>query len=345
MATYAIGDIQGCYTSLRRLLDQLDLDPAKDRLWFVGDLVNRGPDSLAVLRFVKGLGNQAIVVLGNHDLHLLARAEGHERNAKKDNLDDILNAPDRDELLHWLRHRSLAHYDARKGFLMVHAGVPPQWDLAQTLAYARELETALREPGYQRLLTAMYGDQPSLWSDSLVGMDRLRFITNGLTRMRYCNADGRLNLTAKGSPGSQPQAICPGFRPPTGRRRQCASSLVIGPPWAGSPRTMSGAWTRVPLGWGHDGAAAAPENALRANPTGLPGVPQAKAIHFVLSRRPGSALQTHEGQVKGVALIAPMRVPGDSRRSQGPRRKPGIPRHLGLDESQLHARPAGKKAA
>ena len=226
MATYAIGDIQGCYASLRRLLDQLDLDPAKDRLWFVGDLVNRGPDSLAVLRFVKGLGNQAVVVLGNHDLHLLARAEGYQRNAKKDNLDDILNAPDRDELLHWLRHRPLAHYDARKGFLMVHAGVPPQWDLAQTLACARELETALREPGYQRLLTAMYGDQPSLWSDSLVGMDRLRFITNCLTRMRYCNADGRLNLTAKGSPGSQPPGYLPWFQAPN--RATQAVRIVFG---------------------------------------------------------------------------------------------------------------------
>jgi bis(5'-nucleosyl)-tetraphosphatase (symmetrical) len=214
MATYAIGDIQGCYDALRRLLDRIDPDPAKDKLWFVGDLVNRGPDSLAVLRFVKGLGNQAIVVLGNHDLHLLARAEGHNRNAKKDNLDDILKAPDRDVLLHWLRHRPLAHYDPKKEFLMIHAGVPPQWDLAQTLACARELETALREHGYQGFLTAMYGDQPSLWSDGLVGMDRLRFITNCLTRMRYCDAAGRLNLTAKGPVGSQPAGYLPWFQVP-----------------------------------------------------------------------------------------------------------------------------------
>lgn len=214
MATYAIGDIQGCYTSLRRLLDQIDPDPAKDKLWFVGDLVNRGPDSLAVLRFVKGLGQQALVVLGNHDLHLLARAEGHHRNAKKDNLDDILTAPDRDELLYWLRHRPLAHYNAARNVLMVHAGVPPQWDLAQTLACARELETALREPGYPRFLAAMYGDQPSLWSQGLVGMDRLRFITNCLTRMRYCTTDGRLDLTAKGPPGSQPAGYLPWFEVP-----------------------------------------------------------------------------------------------------------------------------------
>jgi bis(5'-nucleosyl)-tetraphosphatase (symmetrical) len=214
MATYAIGDIQGCYTSFRRLLDQINLDPAKDKLWFVGDLVNRGPDSLAVLRFVRDLGQQAVVVLGNHDLHLLARAEGHDRNAKKDNLDDVLTAPDRDELLHWLRHRPLAHYSATKDVLMVHAGVPPQWDLAQTLACARELETALRKPGYQRFLTAMYGDHPPLWSQDLIGMDRLRFITNCLTRMRYCTADGRLDLTAKGPPGSQPAGYLPWFQAP-----------------------------------------------------------------------------------------------------------------------------------
>jgi bis(5'-nucleosyl)-tetraphosphatase (symmetrical) len=212
MATYAIGDIQGCYTSLRRLLSQIPIDPAKDKLWFVGDLVNRGPDSLAVLRFVKGLGNQAVVVLGNHDLHLLARAEGHNRNARKDNLDSILTAPDRDELLDWLRHRPLAHYDAKKDVLMVHAGVPPQWDLAQTLACARELEASLRGPGYQGFLGAMYGDEPSLWSQDLTGINRLRFITNCLTRMRFCNADGRLDLIAKGPLGSQSQGYLPWFQ-------------------------------------------------------------------------------------------------------------------------------------
>ncbi len=214
MATYVIGDLQGCYEPLRRLLDRIDFDPAKDRLWFVGDLVNRGPDSLACLRFVKSLGQGALVVLGNHDLHLLARAEGETRNTRKDNLDDILTAPDRDELLAWLRGRPLMHHDPDKGFSMVHAGLPPQWDLAQALACAGELEAVLRGPDYRDFLAGMYGDEPSLWSPELSGMERLRFITNCLTRMRYCDPQGRLDLTAKGHPGTQPPQALPWFRIP-----------------------------------------------------------------------------------------------------------------------------------
>jgi bis(5'-nucleosyl)-tetraphosphatase (symmetrical) len=226
MATYAIGDVQGCYDALRDLLDRIGFDPRNDTLWFVGDLVNRGPDSLAVLRFLKSLGDRTVVVLGNHDLHLLARAEGQTRNARKDNLDDILTAPDRDEVLTWLRHRPLMHHDADRRFTMVHAGLPPQWDLALALACARELETVLRGPDYRGFLAAMYGDEPKIWSADLAGTDRLRFITNCLTRMRYCDPSGRLDLSAKGHPGTQPAGTLPWFRIPWRATR--AERIVFG---------------------------------------------------------------------------------------------------------------------
>jgi len=214
VATYAVGDVQGCYDPLRRLLESIRFDPADDRLWFVGDLVNRGPDSLAVLRFVKSLGDRAVVVLGNHDLHLLARAEGHTRHAKKDNLDDVLSASDRNDLLDWLRHRPLVHHDPDRRFTMVHAGFPPQWDLALALDCARELESVLRGPDYRGFLDAMYGDEPAVWSPDLSGMERLRFITNCLTRMRFCDPLGRLDLSSKGHPGTQPEGTMPWFRVP-----------------------------------------------------------------------------------------------------------------------------------
>jgi bis(5'-nucleosyl)-tetraphosphatase (symmetrical) len=250
VATYAIGDVQGCYDALHRLLDRIAYDPGKDKLWFVGDLVNRGPDSLAVLRFVRTLGDRTAVVLGNHDLHLLARAEGQMRNAKKDKLDDILTAPDRDDLLTWLRHRPLIHHDADKGFTMVHAGFPPQWDLPVAMACAREVEQILRGPRYRDYLAAMYGDEPSIWSANLTGMERLRFITNCLTRMRYCDPWGRLDLSSKGHPATQPAAAPPWFRIPWRAPGQNASSLGIGLPSSGSPKTMSGAWTPAASGVG-----------------------------------------------------------------------------------------------
>lgn len=214
MATYAIGDIQGCYTELRRLLDRLAFDPAGDRLWLVGDLVNRGPESLEVLRYVKSLGDRAVTVLGNHDLHLLALAEGNTKHAKDSNLDAILTAPDRDELLDWLRHRPLLHHDAKKGFAMVHAGLAPQWDLPRALAHARELEEALRGPAYRDFLHGMYGNEPARWSEDLTGMDRLRFITNCLTRMRYCDAEGNLALKEKGPVPGRTHALLPWFAVP-----------------------------------------------------------------------------------------------------------------------------------
>jgi bis(5'-nucleosyl)-tetraphosphatase (symmetrical) len=227
VAVYAIGDIQGCYDPLRRLLDALDYEPARDRLWLTGDLVNRGPQSLEVLRFVAAL-DQVVCVLGNHDLHLLALALGAEaaRQRSRDTLDAVLAAPDREELLAWLRTCPLAHHDAVLGWLLVHAGVAPQWDLAQTLACAREVEATLRGDAAGAFLGGMYGDEPARWREELRGIERARFITNCLTRMRYCDASGRLDLQAKGPPGTQPAGLLPWFRAP--QRRTEGVSIVFG---------------------------------------------------------------------------------------------------------------------
>ena len=211
MATFAIGDIQGCYDDLMRLLERLDFDPAEDSLWFVGDLVNRGPDSLNVLRFVKGLGDRAVCVLGNHDLHLLAVAAGTASMRKNDTLDAVLAAPERDEHLDWLRRRPMLHHDAVLGYTLVHAGLPPQWDLGQAQACAQELETVLRGPAYADFFRTMYGDQPRRWRDDLSGAERLRFIVNCFTRLRYCSTEGDLDLKSKGAPGTQPEGSRPWF--------------------------------------------------------------------------------------------------------------------------------------
>jgi len=226
MATYAIGDIQGCYDEFRRLLDQIEFDPVNDRLWCAGDLVNRGPDSLSVLRWVKALGEHAVVVLGNHDLHLLAVAAGVDRHHKKDTLDEILTAPDRDELLDWLRHRPVMHVDEKKDFAVLHAGLAPQWDLEQAVACAGELEAALRDPGNEEFLNAMYGNEPARWSEDLTGIERLRFITNCFTRLRYCDADGTLHLHEKALPGTQPEGVLPWFQVPG--RRTADDRIIIG---------------------------------------------------------------------------------------------------------------------
>lgn len=217
MPTYAIGDIQGCSLELRRLLDRLAFDPCVDRIWFVGDLVNRGPDSLGVLRLVQELGEAALVVLGNHDLHLLALAAGNTKHAKRSNLDDVLRAPDRDERLHWLRHRPLLHHDPDKGVTLIHAGLPPQWDLTEARACAREVETALRGDAYRDFLRDLYGNRPDRWSPDLTGSDRLRFIVNCLTRLRFCTPDGALALKEKGDLGSAAPGLLPWFRV-TGRK-------------------------------------------------------------------------------------------------------------------------------
>ena len=218
MAVYAIGDVQGCYDELLQLLERLAFDPMEDRLWFCGDLVNRGPRSLDVLRFVHDLGKCAITVLGNHDLHLLALAAGNDRKRENGALDAVLAAPDRDELLHWLRHRPLMHFDADLGYCLIHAGLPPQWDRELALACASEVEQVLQDDEAQaEFFARMYGNRPAAWSEGLGGMDRLRFITNCFTRLRYCDLDGNLGLKEKGAPGSQGVGFLPWFKIP-GRR-------------------------------------------------------------------------------------------------------------------------------
>lgn len=211
MATYAIGDIQGCYDDLMALLDKIGFDSGNDKLWFAGDLVNRGPKSLEVLRFVKSLKDQAVTVLGNHDLHLLALSQGNRSHYKHGTLDEILKAPDRDELIHWLRHRPLMHHNEKRGYSLIHAGLPPQWDIKTALACAGELEKTLRGPGFHDFCQKMYGNHPDQWQNNLKGIERLRFITNAFTRLRYCTKDGRLSLRDKGSPGSQSKGALPWF--------------------------------------------------------------------------------------------------------------------------------------
>src|SRR4030065_986412 len=223
MPTYAIGDLQGCQTSLLRLLDELKFDSAADRLWLGGVLVNRGPDSLAVLRFVKSLGNAAISVLGNHDLHLLALAEGFGRVHKGDTLDDILNAPDRDELLAWLRQQKLAW---REGdWLMVHAGVLPGWTLDDTMQRAAEAEVALQGAQYRDFFEQMYGNAPVAWNDGLQGIERLRVIANAFTRLRYCSLEGEMEFHHKGAPGPEPAGWLPGVEG-TGGESGAAPSVI-----------------------------------------------------------------------------------------------------------------------
>lgn len=221
MAIYAIGDVQGCYDELMRLLEQINFDPAKDKLWFAGDLVNRGPHSLEVLRFVKGLGKKAITVLGNHDLHLLAISEGNIKHKSKDHtLDSILQAKDRDELLHWLRHQPLMHHSSKYGFSMIHAGLPPQWDIPSALGHARELEKVLQGDGFHYFCINMYGNEPSAWSDKLKGIERLRFITNCFTRMRFCYPTGNLALKEKGKPDMRGSKLKPWFSLPNRASRK-----------------------------------------------------------------------------------------------------------------------------
>mgnify|MGYP001828741848 FL=1 len=214
MATYAIGDIQGCYDELQRLLQQLDFSETRDQLWFVGDLVNRGPNSLEVLRLVKSLGDAAVTVLGNHDLHLLALAHGNPKHKHSSNLNDILGAPDRDELIHWLRHRPLLHRDKKLAFSMIHAGLPPQWSMKTARACAREVETVLRGDQHREYFLHMYGNEPKIWDPELQGMARWRFITNCFTRLRFCSPDGSLQLQRKGAPDQDSQKHVPWFAHP-----------------------------------------------------------------------------------------------------------------------------------
>jgi bis(5'-nucleosyl)-tetraphosphatase (symmetrical) len=212
MAVYAIGDLQGCYDPFRELLDEIAFDPDNDTLWLTGDLVNRGPKSLKTLRFVKSLGNAAITVLGNHDLHLLALAAGQVRGGRRfETLTKVLRADDSDELLHWLRTRPLAHRDKSLKSLLVHAGTHPAWTAKKTLARAAEVEAELRGDDYRTLLGKMYGNTPTRWSGSLGGYKRLRFIINCLTRVRMLTAKQHLNLTYSGSPWRARKDLVPWY--------------------------------------------------------------------------------------------------------------------------------------
>lgn len=210
MATYAVGDLQGCLDPLKCLLERVSFDPAVDRLWLVGDLVNRGPQSLETLRFLYGIRDSLVCVLGNHDLHLLAAWHNIERLKKSDTLREVLESPQAPELLDWLRRQKLLHFDEARGTVLVHAGIPPQWTLAKALGCAAEVEEVLRDDNRIKLyLDGMYGNEPVKWSKDLSGVTRLRVITNYFTRMRFCTAEGKLDLKGKEGADTAP----PGYKP------------------------------------------------------------------------------------------------------------------------------------
>lgn len=234
MAVYAIGDLQGCYDPFRRLLDEINFDPSKDKLWLVGDLVNRGPKSLKTLRFVRSIGKSAKTVLGNHDLHLLALHAGVVRFGNRFSaLEKLLGASDADELCDWLRHRPLAHYDNQLDTLLVHAGTHPDWSAKKTLARAAEVETALQSDDYRNVLGKMYGNTPNRWTGKLTGYKRLRFIINCLTRMRMVTSDDHLDLKFSGSPWRARKGLRPWF-------------AVDDPAWQGT-RIVFGHWSALGL--------------------------------------------------------------------------------------------------
>lgn len=214
---YLIGDLQGCCDAFERLLAEVGFSPSRDTLHVLGDLVNRGPASLRTLRRLRDLGDAATCLLGNHDLHLLAAAQGVRALQRNDTLAEILQDPERDAWLHWLRQRRMAHQ--AHGWLLVHAGVVPQWDAPQTLALAAEVEALLRGPELPAFLQQMYGNQPARWSADLQGASRWRFIINVLTRIRFCSADGTLDLQTKDGADAAPPGFTPWFEAP-GRRTQ-----------------------------------------------------------------------------------------------------------------------------
>jgi len=224
MSIYAIGDIQGCHDDLLRLLKKINFDKKTDQLWFVGDLVNRGPKSLETLRFIKSLGNSAISVLGNHDLHLLAVAYKSSPLRAKDTIKPILEAKDKKELLDWLRHRPLFHYN--DDFCMLHAGLPPQWDFATTKKMAAKVEAELRSDHYLKFFKNMYGNEPNVWSEKLKGAEQLRFAVNCFTRMRFCDEKGRLDFQYSGELGSQPKHLKPWFDLP--HRKNSHLKIIFG---------------------------------------------------------------------------------------------------------------------
>ncbi|GHT91332.1 bis(5'-nucleosyl)-tetraphosphatase, symmetrical [Betaproteobacteria bacterium] len=235
MSTYVIGDIQGCFASFRHLLEVCAFDPAKDKLWLVGDLVNRGPDSLSTLRYVKSLGDAAVTVLGNHDLYLLMIAElGDARRSRDDTLQAVLDAPDRAELLDWLRQRPLCHVEGE--YCMVHAGLLPQWSVKKARNLAAEVEERLRGEKYREFLAQLWGSKPNFWSGKLEGMDRLRVIVNAMTRMRFCSIrvkEGKniceMNFAAKGKVENAPKDCLPWFDLP---ERKSANQVLVTGHWS-----------------------------------------------------------------------------------------------------------------
>jgi bis(5'-nucleosyl)-tetraphosphatase (symmetrical) len=224
MAIYAVGDIQGCYVELMQLLEKICFDPASDTLWLVGDLVNRGPESLQVLRLVRSLGEAAITVLGNHDLHLLAVACGVDKLHRGDTLDEILKAPDRDDLLTWLRHQRMLHVEGE--YVLVHAGLLPGWTVDQAQKLAHEIEAALQNDNYVDFLSHMYGNLPYAWEDALTGYARLRVITNALTRMRICTERGKMEFAFKAELHNIPEGYRPWFD--ISVRKSAQATIVFG---------------------------------------------------------------------------------------------------------------------
>ena len=224
MATFAIGDIQGCFGSLQRLLERCGFDSAQDTLWLVGDLVNRGPRSLETLRFLRNLGPAVITVLGNHDLSLLMVAEGFGKRGKGDTFDEILEAPDREVLLDWLRHKPLCHVAGN--FCLVHAGLLPQWTVAEARALAAEVESTLTASNWREFLANMWGSEPASWNDSLQGWARFRVIVNAMTRMRFCTSNGVMDFRVKGEVEKAPAGLMPWFEVPN--RRSADTVLVTG---------------------------------------------------------------------------------------------------------------------
>lgn len=224
MTRYAVGDVQGCFGPLQRLLTRVDFDPSRDQLWSVGDIVNRGPQSLECLRFFCALGDSARVVLGNHDLHLLAVAHGARSPKRGDTLQPILDAPDCAELMTWLRRQPLLHHDG--GYTMVHAGIAPQWSIAYAQQLADEISTVLQDERITQFLEGMYGDTPDCWSDDLRGIERWRVVTNYFTRLRFCTAAGELDLKTKESPEASPPGFMPWFDVP--QRKSAGETVIIG---------------------------------------------------------------------------------------------------------------------
>ena len=224
MATYAIGDIQGCYASFRHLLERCAFDPACDRLWLVGDLVNRGPRSLETLRFVRDLGAAAVTVLGNHDLSLLMAAEGYGKRSAGDTFDEVLAAPDGEDLLDWLRQQPLCHVEGT--YCLVHAGLLPQWTTTEALGLAHEVEAVLRGSHWRAFMAHMWGSEPAAWHDDLEGWPRLRVIVNAMTRLRFCSPEGVMDFRSKGELSSAPHGYLPWFAVPG--RRSADSVLVTG---------------------------------------------------------------------------------------------------------------------